>query len=672
MKLYCMALLIALLEGVCPQMPDPARSGTNQKAPAQPQGVVPANCPNMCTCDPRDQSITCKREGFTAVPAEIPNQVVTLRLVQDKISIVNRKDFAGLTRLNYLNMNNNQITSIAPGSFRDLIRLNGLRLSGNRLQLLPRGVFQGLANLTKLHVDGNQLVLLIDNLFQDLTSLEVLDISSNPIVFVSPRAFYGLVSLRQLFMTGNNLTAMPSKAFYYIQNLKWLTFQQMPAMAVTSDTFQYLPLLQNLDLSRSYSLSSISDDGLNQMNLSMLILNNCNFSAVPSNAFSGLENLLILQLSYNPIYEIQPYAFKNLTSLQELMLDNMQLRFVNRSAFRGLPNLQTLNITYNKTYRTLPLDVPHSPAERIALSRRTSRTLPREVPHSVLHSPAERPSKIDAYFVACASSFDSNPSVAKLCMEGNPWDCGSCDMRWLDFIPDWCTNNVTCINPPNLKNQNLLDYIPRLKMDTSRCIKPEVTIRQGGYVCFPERSTAVLHCNASGSPEPSIIWIGPDRTILRAPSLVSNMAVSEFGTLRIYRISPSHEGTYSCMAHNVVGNKTAYIDVTVEPMTTLAPTPSPPTVKDNSSASAGAQLDNKTTLTTILASFMGCFSFFGVVLLCCFIFSVWSRGKNYKQDGIEMTYVPNRQPENNVNMIPNPRKENNAARVRMDMKFSRI
>ncbi|KAI8499668.1 hypothetical protein Bbelb_227190 [Branchiostoma belcheri] len=43
-----------------------------------------------------------------------------------------------------------------------------------------------------------------------------------------------------------------------------------------------------------------------------------------------------------------------------------------------------------RTYRTLPLDVPHSPAERIALSRRTSRTLPREVPHSVLHSPAER------------------------------------------------------------------------------------------------------------------------------------------------------------------------------------------------------------------------------------------------------------------------------------------
>ncbi|KAI8491710.1 hypothetical protein Bbelb_305150 [Branchiostoma belcheri] len=55
-----------------------------------------------------------------------------------------------------------------------------------------------------------------------------------------------------------------------------------------------------------------------------------------------------------------------------------------------------------RTYRTLPLDVPHSPAERIALSRRTSRTLPREVPHSVRHSPAERPSKIDAYFVACA------------------------------------------------------------------------------------------------------------------------------------------------------------------------------------------------------------------------------------------------------------------------------
>ncbi|KAI8516942.1 hypothetical protein Bbelb_055230, partial [Branchiostoma belcheri] len=44
-----------------------------------------------------------------------------------------------------------------------------------------------------------------------------------------------------------------------------------------------------------------------------------------------------------------------------------------------------------RTYRTLPLDVPHSPAERIALSRRTSRTLPREVPHSPEGSPAQRP-----------------------------------------------------------------------------------------------------------------------------------------------------------------------------------------------------------------------------------------------------------------------------------------
>ncbi|KAI8490557.1 hypothetical protein Bbelb_318250 [Branchiostoma belcheri] len=61
-----------------------------------------------------------------------------------------------------------------------------------------------------------------------------------------------------------------------------------------------------------------------------------------------------------------------------------------------------------RTYRTLPLDVPHSPAERIALSRWTYRTLPQNVPHSpagrtalsrwtyrtlpldVPHSPAER------------------------------------------------------------------------------------------------------------------------------------------------------------------------------------------------------------------------------------------------------------------------------------------
>ncbi|KAI8495035.1 hypothetical protein Bbelb_270210 [Branchiostoma belcheri] len=39
----------------------------------------------------------------------------------------------------------------------------------------------------------------------------------------------------------------------------------------------------------------------------------------------------------------------------------------------------------------LPQNVPHSPAGRIALSRRTYRTLPEDVPHSPEGSPAQRP-----------------------------------------------------------------------------------------------------------------------------------------------------------------------------------------------------------------------------------------------------------------------------------------
>ncbi|KAI8482794.1 hypothetical protein Bbelb_394560 [Branchiostoma belcheri] len=99
-------------------------------------------------------------------------------------------------------------------------------------------------------------------------------------------------------------------------------------------------------------------------------------------------------------------AFRSLSNLRKLSgmqaLDARQ-EAVSRCSQQQQTNACTLyNFEKSKmsgsrrTYRTLPLDVPHSPAELIALSRRTSRTLPREVPHSVLHSPAERPSKIDA------------------------------------------------------------------------------------------------------------------------------------------------------------------------------------------------------------------------------------------------------------------------------------
>ncbi|KAI8478365.1 hypothetical protein Bbelb_428820 [Branchiostoma belcheri] len=87
-----------------------------------------------------------------------------------------------------------------------------------------------------------------------------------------------------------------------------------------------------------------------------------------------------------------------------------------------------------RTYRTLPLDVPHSPAERIALSRRTSRTLPREVPHSVLHSPAERPSKIDAYFVACASFPWASTSVPCFIASRHDVPAARPRMRWTDGL----------------------------------------------------------------------------------------------------------------------------------------------------------------------------------------------------------------------------------------------
>ncbi|KAI8486971.1 Regulator of chromosome condensation [Branchiostoma belcheri] len=137
-----------------------------------------------------------------------------------------------------------------------------------------------------------------------------------------------------------------------------------------------------------------------------------------------------------------------------------------------------------RTYRTLPLDVPHSPAERIALSRRTSRTLPREVPHSVLHSPAERPSKIDAYFVACADAggvfHDIGPRLVDVPLSSNSLPPGKTivDVATGGLHSAFCTAEVEVL----LCGWNDEGQIARPNAGEQDCRTVAGQLR--GYMCF--------------------------------------------------------------------------------------------------------------------------------------------------------------------------------------------
>ena len=86
-------------------------------------------------------------------------------------------DFAGLTSLTALRLNNNSLATLPDGVFAGLTALRTLRLDDNRLTTLPDGVFAGLTALRTLRLEDNFLATLPDGVFRRADRAEDADVA---------------------------------------------------------------------------------------------------------------------------------------------------------------------------------------------------------------------------------------------------------------------------------------------------------------------------------------------------------------------------------------------------------------------------------------------------------------------------------------------------------------
>ena len=112
----------------------------------------------------------------------------TLDLSGQSIADLAAGDFAGLTSLEVLYLNNNDLTELPGGVFEPLTSLEVLYLNNNDLTTLPGGVFDQLTMLKVLTLYYNALTILPDGVFELLTRLNFLYMEDNPGVPFAPTA----------------------------------------------------------------------------------------------------------------------------------------------------------------------------------------------------------------------------------------------------------------------------------------------------------------------------------------------------------------------------------------------------------------------------------------------------------------------------------------------------
>ncbi|XP_053140187.1 leucine-rich repeat and fibronectin type-III domain-containing protein 5 isoform X2 [Hemicordylus capensis] len=192
-------------------------------------------CPKRCVCQILSPNLAtlCAKKGLLFVPPNIDRRTVELRLADNFVTNIKRKDFANMTSLVDLTLSRNTISFITPHAFADLRNLRALHLNSNRLTKITHDMLSGLSNLHHLILNNNQLTWISSTAFDDVLALEELDLSYNNLETIPWDTVEKMVSLHTLSLDHNMIDSIPKGTFSHLH--------KMTRLDVTSNKLQKLP-----------------------------------------------------------------------------------------------------------------------------------------------------------------------------------------------------------------------------------------------------------------------------------------------------------------------------------------------------------------------------------------------------------------------------------------------
>ncbi|EDS34689.1 leucine-rich transmembrane protein [Culex quinquefasciatus] len=232
------------------------------------------------------------RNGITEVPV-FPNlDVRVLDLSHNNISVIAKKAFFALSKLEVLDLSYNMLTtkSLVPAVFEGpysaddyepLGQLRVLRLGYNQLHSLDADLFEHMPNLQELSLVSNvfkTIDTLTENALSSVRTLLSLDLSYMELNSVPGGFLNAIGDLTHLNLTGNLLETIP-EGLRFAQKLKWLSLDENPIGNIQGD--HVFPALKSLEY---LSLSYMSP-----------------LKVIGRGAFSGLQALQEVHISNNPV-----------------------------------------------------------------------------------------------------------------------------------------------------------------------------------------------------------------------------------------------------------------------------------------------------------------------------------------------------------------------------------
>nr|APR72407.1 Toll-like receptor 3 [Miniopterus schreibersii] len=270
--------------------------------------------------------------------------------------------FQWLTRLEYLNLDDNNFPGTKSDTFTGLAQLRYLSLSNSfsSLQTLTNETFVSLAHspLVTLNLTKNKISKIESGAFSWLGHLKVLDLGINEIgQELTGEEWRGLGSIVEIYLSYNKYLELTAKSFASVPSLRQLMLRRVVLKNLDSSPSPFRPLrnLTILDLSNN-NIANINEELLEGLEeLEILDMQHNNLARLwkhanpggPVQFLKGLSHLHVLNLESNGFDEIPAEAFKDLFQLKSINLGLNNLNILPSSLFDNQGSLKSLSLQKN-------------------------------------------------------------------------------------------------------------------------------------------------------------------------------------------------------------------------------------------------------------------------------------------------------------------------------------
>ncbi|XP_031637402.1 uncharacterized protein LOC116349897 [Contarinia nasturtii] len=172
-------------------------------------------CPRMCICNLYMglNMANCSGEHLISANIEMSSSVEFLDLTNNDITTIENNCFKDLRHLESVLLNHNSISFIELDAFSQLTKLKNVDLSHNRLESFDSRIFEQNLYFTKVDLSGNKFMHLPNAPILRSASLEILDLHNSQLTHLHVNYFGELPNIRYMDLSENLLIVLNLAAF---------------------------------------------------------------------------------------------------------------------------------------------------------------------------------------------------------------------------------------------------------------------------------------------------------------------------------------------------------------------------------------------------------------------------------------------------------------------------